>query len=579
MLRPGLVAAICCIVLAAGGCGSGSDHSTDANAAHEFIRVNQLGFAPESQKLAVVSATDEERFTVVDARSGDIVYSGQLGAVVSWPESGESVRQADFSELRTLGEYQVYVDGLPESDRFFVEHSPYDALHKAAMRAYYYNRASQALLPVYAGKWSRAAGHPDTDVQIHASAASQERPEGSSISAPKGWYDAGDYGKYIVNSGISTYTLLAALEHFPALHNKQRLNIPESKNAVPDLLDEVLWNLEWMLAMQDPHDGGVYHKLTTKQFAGAVMPEEAHAQRYVVQKGTAAALNFTAVMAVASRVLADYENEFPGKSQQMLNAAMRAWQWAEKFPNVPYKQPADIGTGAYGDDNFSDEFAWAAAELYITTGDEAFYRKLDASSTPNAAPSWGQSLGLAWMSLAHHQNGLSDIADKELIKQRVMSLADEILQVGEESGYAASMREQDFVWGSNGVAMNRAMMLLQAHKMSGDRAYLDGAQSLLDYVLGRNPTGYSYVTGFGERPPMHIHHRQSQADEVKEPVPGFLVGGPRGQKGEDCAAYPSRLPAKAYLDDWCSYSTNEVTINWNAPLVYVISALSAAYAE
>ncbi|HCD52991.1 MAG TPA: cellulase, partial [Balneolaceae bacterium] len=124
-------------------------------------------------------------------------------------------------------------------------------------------------------------------VMVHAAAATGSRPEGTIISSPKGWYDAGDYNKYVVNSGISTYTLLFAYEQFPEFFKNQDLNIPESKNDLPDILDEALWNLEWLLTMQD-EDGGVYHKLTTANFEGMVMPHEATNQRYVVMKNTGA---------------------------------------------------------------------------------------------------------------------------------------------------------------------------------------------------------------------------------------------------------------------------------------------------
>ncbi|HEY7884178.1 MAG TPA: glycoside hydrolase family 9 protein, partial [Cellvibrionaceae bacterium] len=542
------------------------------------IKVNQLGFAPSAQKLAVVPASDATSFAVVDSASGTQILTGTLSASNRWPLADETVALADFSELQSAGSYRVQVAGLPDSDPFTVGAEPYNALNKASIKAFYFNRASTQLLPEHAGDWARPAGHPDTEVLIHASAASAERPVGTVLSSPKGWYDAGDYGKYIVNSGISTYTLLAALEQFPDYYANRDLNIPESGDAIPDLLDETLWNVDWMLTMQDPHDGGVYHKLTTKNFAGIIMPHEGTEPRYIVQKGTGATLNFAAVMAAASRVLADYQEAFPGKSAEMLAAAEAAWQWALANPNVRYQQPDDVHTGAYGDSNFADEFAWAAAELYITTGNDSYYQALDAPNTGNAVPAWPQSLGLAWMSLAYHKDALTEAADTDLIEQRVIDLADNILTAGNNSAYRVSMTSSDFVWGSNGGAMNRAMMLLQAYRLTDNDAYLNAAQDLLDYVLGRNPTDYSYVTGFGERPPMEIHHRQSAADDVHDPVPGFLAGGPHSGQQDDCD-YPSNLPAKSYVDHWCSYSTNEVTINWNAPLVYVTGALEVYYAD
>ena len=128
------------------------------------------------------------------------------------------------------------------------------------------------------------------------------------------------------------------------------------------------------------------------------------------------------------------------------------------------------------------------------------------------------------------------------------------------------------------TVLNQALVMLQAYRLSGERHMLDAAQSQLDWVLGRNPQGLSFVTGHGLRTPMHVHHRPSQADGIPEPVPGWLSGGPNPgqQDAEDCPVpYPSGLPALSWLDHGCSYASNEVAINWNAPLVYVAAALQA----
>ncbi|HEY9067806.1 MAG TPA: glycoside hydrolase family 9 protein, partial [Burkholderiaceae bacterium] len=253
------------------------------------IQVNQVGFLPGSAKWAVVPAGAASDFAVVDASSGREVFRGRLGPATAWDAAQETLRLADFSTLRTPGTYRLHVEGLPDSARFTIDAHAYEALNAAALKFFYFNRASIELAPPYAGTWARPAGHPDDHVLVHASAAGPGRPAGTVIAAPKGWYDAGDYNKYVVNSGITVYTLLAAYEHFPAFFDAQRLNIPESGNALPDLLDEALWNLEWMLAMQDPADGGVYHKLTNKGFDAIVLPHQATSERYVVMKSTAAA--------------------------------------------------------------------------------------------------------------------------------------------------------------------------------------------------------------------------------------------------------------------------------------------------
>ena len=502
---------------------------------------------------------------------GAAVHTGTLGAAATWAPSAEVVRQADFSGFTAPGTYKVRVAGVADSASFTVGDGIFDTLHDAAVKAYYFNRASIELTAAYAGAWARPAGHPDTTVRVHSSAATATRPAGTVISAPKGWYDAGDYNIYVVNSGISTYTLLLAFEHFSEFYTARDIEIPESGNSVPDLLDEILWNLDWMQAMQD-EDGGVYHKLTNQNFDGEVMPHAATTQRYVVQKTTAATLNFAAVMAVASRVLAAYAEEFPGRSAAYAGAATKAWTWAKANPNIRYTQPTDIKTGTYGDAQFADEFAWAAAELFILTGEAVYLTEFFATETAAIVPSWPDVGALGYISLATHGASRMSESNYQAITAALVATADQLRGVQAMSAYGVTMAGPDFVWGSNSSALNQALMLIQAYRLTGAAQYYDSAYAMLDYVLGRNPTDYSFVTGFGGKTPQDIHHRPSRADGVAAPVPGFLVGGPHSGQQDDCA-YPSNLPAKSYSDTWCSYSTNEVTINWNAPLVYVLAAL------
>jgi endoglucanase len=557
------------------------------------IRVNQLGYYPSGPKVAAVVGGAGGTFEVVRGDDGEVASSGLITAGRTWAPSGEVIRLADFSELHAPGRYHVRLEDGTTSAAFTVGNHVHQPLAEAAIKGFYFQRASFRLRTPWAGPWARLAGHPDTQVLVHPSAATANRPANSTISAPKGWYDAGDYNKYVVNSGIATYTLLAAYEHYSDYVRSLNVDIPESGGALPDVLAEALWNLEWMLAMQDPHDGGVYHKLTSANFSGYVMPHGDTATRYVVQKSTAASLDFAAVMAQASRIFRDYEAVVPGLPDSMEAAAVAAWAWARTNPSVFYNQSAmnlqhspAIHTGEYGDFDVSDEFAWVAMELHVTTRADSFLTVVhDFVSGSGSAPlpGWPQVRTLGYYSLLHHRNTLGSAARAADVQARVLALANTLRQRHRNSPMSTSMEWGDFYWGSNSVAANQGMALMQAFRITGDSTYLDVATAALDYLLGRNGVGMSFVTGQGELPARHPHHRPSIAGAYSEPVPGLLVGGPNPgrEDAEQCAGYgaagqyPSTLPAKAYLDHHCSYASNEIAINWNAPLAYLAVALEA----
>lgn len=552
--------------------------------AQDAIRLNQIGFYPSGPKFAVAVGTTSDVFYLTTTDQSDTLFSADTGPARTWSHSGESVKLIDFTEFQEMGEYIVIVPDLGASYPFAIREYVHQEASKAAIKGYYFQRASTALTETYAGEWQRPAGHPDTTVYVHASAATSARPEDTVLLSPKGWYDAGDYNKYIVNSGISTYTILAAYEHFPQYYQELKLSIPENNNALPDILDEALWNLQWMLTMQDTNDGGVYHKLTHANFSGAVMPHEATAKRYVVQKSTPATLDFAAVMAQASRIFRDFETEMPGFAEACLDAAVEAWRWARQNPNVRYDQATlnsthdpDIVTGEYGDGNFSDEFEWAAAELFITTKQDSFLAVHDPLSGSAGVPWWAGVNTLGLYSLALHRAEISQAIDTTAVISALTSMAEWLREEVAASAYhvVVGKLNSDFVWGSNGVAANQGMALIQAYVLTGEASFLEAAMQNLDYLFGRNATGFCFVTGLGSTSPMHPHHRQSEADEVLDPVPGLLAGGPNPGRQDGCTGYLGTERARSYVDDWCSYASNEIAINWNAPLVYLVGAIEA----
>lgn len=533
----------------------------------EDILINQVGYPAGSSKKALLKQ-DVTSFVLRDT-VGDVVYEGATANRRYWELSGDTVSVADFSAFTVAGEYMLCVNEDECSYSLRIGESLYNDLADAALKSYYYARCGFAIEEAFGGQWNRAAGHLDTAVMVHASAAGPGRPEGSILSAPGGWYDAGDYGKYIVNSSITTWTILQSLALNNEYHSQQKLNIPESGNELPDVLDEVLVNLRWMMTMQDPNDGGVHHKLTTKGFDDFIMPHTAEKQRFLIGKSTSAALDYAATIATGARIVSEYG--LNDMAREMETSAIQAWDWAIQNPDEFYLQPEDISTGAYPDTSYVDERFWAASELYLLTGSSVYKEVMLANYQQPITPKWDVIHTLGMISvLTSDKRGEFAVMEADY-----MAYVESMLQKEQLSPYLISMDQ--FAWGSNSDVANDGMLKLVANQLTPNKKYVASAQNDLHYILGRNATGYSFVTGFGAKTPQAPHNRIMAADGVNAPIPGYIVGGPNTIVLTDCApdsVWRSNYPAASYTDTQCSYSTNETAINWNAPLVFLASGLS-----
>lgn len=548
------------------------------------LKVNQVGYHAEGQKVAVAEPEVKSKtFTLKDSK-GRTVWKGKAVRTAVSPFSDKTRQVIDFSKVSKPGTYTLSAG--KHKQQVIIAEKPYGDIAVAAMKSYYLQRTGMPIEEKYAGKYARPAAHPDTNVQIHPSAASPQRPAGTVIESPYGWYDAGDYNKYIVNSGFTVGTMLMAYQINKENLDKMNLNIPESGNNIPDFLDEIMYNLKWMMTMQDPADGGVYHKLTTPNFEGFIMPKDCKQQRYVVQKSTQAALDFAATMALAARIYNAY-SEYGEFCKEATAAAERAYAWAVKKPGVMYDQPGnnekydpDVATGMYDDKNAEDEFFWAATELYLTTKQTAYLAQAKAFSPKKfMLPSWGNISGLGAMQWLNQVIlGTEEAKDicTNCMKKSLKAQCDKWIEEMNGSSFhsVTGNHAEDFIWASNSeMGAGRGIMLMYQYALTKDSKYRDAAMSTLDYIFGRNATGYCFVTGFGTQRVMHPHQRLSSADGITEPLPGFLIGGPnRGQQDkEHVPPYPSSIPDESYMDHEGSYASNEVAINWNAYLVNLLS--------
>jgi len=558
------------------------------NAQNDPIRLNQVGYYPNSTKLAIVTGkVQSPSFYIVTSDGRDTVYDGSLSLEKKSAFSSTITRIADFTDFQRTGSFVLRIDGLPQSYPFEIRSEVYHELGKAVLKGFYFQRSSIPLDGKYAGKWQRGAVYPDNVVLVHPSASDNGRPAGTVISSPGGWYDGSDCNKYIVNSAITLNTLLGAYEDFSKYFDSLKVNIPESDDKVPDILNEALFNIRWMFTMQDPFDGGIYHKCTNAGPDNMVMNALVKEPRYVVQKSTAATLDFAAVMAQSGRIFERIKTQLPGLADSCLRASAKAWFWALKNPNVEYDQekldkqykPA-VTTSAYSDGQLDDEWMWAATEMFITSKNRMYFDVMEQNIDDSVClPSWNNVRMLAYYSMLRYQDNLpkytTDMADR--MKQRLLRIADDYLFHVPKNAFVTVMGQskRDFVWGSNGVAANQGVLLINAFLLTGDQKYIEGSASNLDYLLGRNATGYCFVTGcFGIKSPMRPSHHSSISDRVNEPVPGLLVGGPNMDRRDKCH-YPYTDPETSYVDDGNAYASNEVAIDWNAAMVYLVNAMEA----
>ena len=547
------------------------------------IRLNQVGMYPTQEKVAVIEGTvGARKVKITNAQTGKTAVKAKVlrKAISPWSKKVRTV--VDFSRLTQPGDYIIRCGN--EQASFTVGEHALREVTKGTLKAFYLNRTGVVIDAQYAGEYARPLGHPDTLVYIHPSAVSPGRPAESTISSPFGWYDAGDYNKYIVNSAFSVSLLLCSYQHNKAYYDALEVNIPESGNKTADLLDELYFNLRWMLTMQDPYDGGVYHKLTTPDFEGFIMPNDCRQKRYVVQKSTAAALDFAAVMAQAARIYKG-NKDYPCFAEKAARAAMAAYGWAERNPGIIYNQnkmnekyqPA-VTTGEYGDPHLTDEWFWAASELYLLTNDQQFAETAGKYQPKRfTAPNWGMVETLAaydWMTLKQE----TPIAAN--CKQQLIHHCDSLVTTISTSSFQTpnGNSPKDFGWGclSEGFGTN-GLSLLYAHRLTGEQKYLTAALEDAEYMLGRNATGYCYVTGFGQKSPMNPHHRLSFADGIEKPFPGLLIGGPNPQQQDiaDVKTYASNQPDESYADVMQSYASNEIAINWNASILALLGWLEA----
>lgn len=523
------------------------------------IRLNQVGYEPKASKKAVVCDAKDLNYTVYDCETGKVALTGTLQGPFDNANAGEKNYVADMSAITAPGEYKVSIDGQEEN--FTVAENIYENLYYKSMRFFYLQRCGMELPKDLAGDYAHASCH-DTIARIYDTAEKKE--------VNGGWHDAGDYGRYVVPAAVTIAALLLAYDK-----NKKamsmNLDIPESRGAMPDLFSEIKYELDWMLKMQDPATGKVYHKVTCAGFPDFVMPEFETEELLLCIPTVTATADFAACMAMCAPYYEDYNENF---AKTLMQAAKKAYA-AQKNMELPggFLNPEGIVTGTYEDKIDRDERYWAAAAMYKATGMKEYRDDFEALANEAIMQGYGwEDVGtfgnLAYLSAEYPK----DEALCEKIRKSMIDLANHFVANAQADSYDIGM--DDYKWGSNYYCAQVGNHLYDAYELTGDKKYLAAAEEQLHYLLGKNPNGVCYVSGFGNVSIEHPHHRPSAV--AGKAMPGMLSGGPCSWLADpdaeaNCKGNP---PAKCFVDLTGSYSTNEVTIYWNAAMLYLMAEIT-----
>jgi len=520
--------------------------------AQSDIRLNSLGFLPDMPKKTTIAAACSA-FEVKNAADDKTVFSG----IALGPRHQDDVKQdvwiVDFSAVKEKGVFYLDIPGVGRSIEFPISTHVYDKAYYTVMRGFYLWRCGTAVEGVHNGvcyshapchsedAWQDYIGNPDT------------RRDGTG-----GWHDAGDFGKYTVNAGVTMGVLFLAWEHFGETLKKIPLDLPDTAPNWPDFLKELKWETDWLLKMQYPDGSGrVSHKLTRLNFSDFIMPEKDTEKRYFTEWGSAATADFAAIMAMAARHFKPYD---AGYAETCLNAAVNSYDFLKENPENKRPDLRAFSTGSYATYD-ADDRLWAAAELWQTTQQARYLKDFEEKAvlerrTIDIDWDWGnvRNLGMFTYILSKQEGRNPELVEK--IRLDLIAAADTIVQQAQTDVYARPMGGR-YYWGCNGTVARQTVLLHIADLIAPNPVYRQTTHDAIGHLFGRNYYGRSYITGLGYRPPMHPHDRRSGADGIEAPWPGYLVGG--------------GLSATNWNDIQDDYRTNEIAINWQAALVYALA--------
>ena len=534
----------------------------DSNAA---VRTSQVGYYTDEQKQCTFIYSSGDLFDVVNQETGNIAYSGAIVGKTENPDTGEVNYYGDFTNLREPGTYFIRSQTGVISHTFTISDDPFVELRRATLRMLSYQRCGEDL-----GEWADGMSHP----ACHTGHSNFYLTDVLKDTTG-GWHDAGDYGRYVKTGTKSVNDLLLAYMNVPELFDDANEG-PDSGNGIPDILDEARYELEWLLKMQE-EGGGFFVKATTMSFPDDFMaPENDLEQLYLLAPDTIATADAVGSLAIASRTFQEIDAEF---AKQCLEAAKKGESYLSSHSEMSATMnPMGFSTGQYLDDGDLDARFTAEMALYTATADAGYLQKAkDIYNTGESVVNstlWNNN-GMYGAYLFLSTEGANEV-DPEFYNELLNvldSMAAEIVNVTNITPYHVA--NGVYAWGSNSTIANNGIVLSMAYDFTGKQEYYQTAMEQVNYLLGKNSLDMCFISGFGTNYPKSQHNRLSLSKNTVEI--GFLSGGPDASREDKIAEQlpADTPPAKIYVDDYRSYSTNEIAIYYNSALLYLLTTLAS----
>jgi hypothetical protein len=610
-------------LIIAWGCSAPPDPASRIMAAGpatvgKYIMVDQFGYRPDDPKVAVL-VDPQQGFN-----AGDSYTPGSSIEVRRWSDdatvhtaqitqwnggntqasSGDRGWWLDFSAVNTPGSYYLYdpTNSLG-SHRFEINEDVYREVLKAATRMFFYNRSGGAKKPPYTdARWEDDAAYLGPGQDTQGRSVNDKNNASTERDVRGGWFDAGDTNKYVTYAESVVHQLLTAYEENPGPFTDD-FNIPESGNGIPDLLDEVKWEVDWIKRMQES-DGGVLLKVGVLDHNAVAPPSQDARPRYYIPACSSSTIAAAGMLAHAALVY-DGVSNLKGEVADLTQRAEKAWDWYQANPKQTDCDSQEIKAGD-ADRGLEDQEASsvvAAIYLFALTGDS----KYDSHVTSNYTKTWPYKDN-GWSRYEPHQGdallyyttlATADATVKTAIldkkTQEAQTEGDIYGKVAlEQDLYRAFITDATYHWGSNNAracngAANQDMLV---HNLDAANAadYRARALGIVHYMHGVNPLGMVFLSNMvdygAEVSANEIYHTwfadgsdwDNALTSPKGPAPGFVPGGPN-KSFSGSTSPPAGQPAqKSYLDwntGWpdSSWEVTEPGIYYQSAYVKLLSKL------